>query len=328
MKTKAAYVLTCSESDNYLEQAWKSIWSLKHHNPTMQVVLVVDEASCTLIKTTYRKNMLTFVDKMVCVNVPDGFDQRAKSRWLKTSLRALIEGDFLFIDTDTVVCGSLSEVDDLSCNIGAVIDENSYKPLSEDGEKLRKLQWFARQCNVDVDFCKLPYYNSGVLYVRDNDEAHTLYDEWHRQWLNCYKRGVFQDQIPLYCAALTSGIHLTELPSTLNCQITEYGLNALSEARIIHYYNESPNYRIGQSSTIASIRATPGELPDSVKDMLLHPRSQFVPDARVLAGTYLTLVETDLQRLAIKHPCLAKWLNRLAKLWLRVEAKVGIKYRK
>lgn len=323
MKTKAAYVLTCSEGDRYLEQAWMSIWSLKHHNPTMQVVLVVDEASCRLIKTTYRKNMLAMVDKMVCVNVPEGFDQKAKSRWLKTSLRAHIGGDFLFIDTDTVVCGSLSEVDGLDCNIGAVIDENSYKALSEDGAKLRKLQWFARQCRIEVDFCQLPYYNSGVLYVKDNAKTHALYAAWHRQWLSCYKRGVFQDQIPLYCAAMTSGIHLTELPPTLNCQITEYGLNALSEARIIHYYNESPNYRVGQSSITDLIKSA-GKLPESVKTMLLHPRSQFPPDARIIAGSYLTLVETDLQRFANKHPRIAGWLNGLAKLYLRVERKLGI----
>lgn len=323
MKTKAAYVLTCSEGDRYLEQAWMSIWSLKHHNPTMQVALVVDDASCALIKSTYRKKMLDLVDELVCIHVPEGFDQRAKSRWLKTSLRTHIKGDFLFIDTDTVVCGDLSEVDKQTCTIGAVLDENSYKPLSEDIAKLQKLQWLARQCNVEVDFCRLSYYNSGVLYVKDNAEAHKFYEEWHNTWQNNYEKGVYQDQIPLYCAALRSGIHLTELPSTFNCQIAENGLNALSEARIIHYYNESPNYRIGQRATTDKIREA-GELPESVRSMLLQPRSQFVPDARVLAGPYLTLVETDIQRLAIKHPRFARWLNRIARLWLRVEGMFGL----
>ena len=323
MNTKAAYVLTCSESDNYLEQAWMSIWSLNHHNPTMQVVLVVDEASCTLIKSTYRKEILTLVDELVCVNVPDGFDQRAGSRWLKTSLRMHIKGDFLFVDTDTVVCADLSEVDRLTCTIGAVLDENSYLPLSEERAKLQKLQWLAHQCRIEVDFCQLPYYNSGVLYVKDNAEAHALYAEWHKQWLSNYEKGVFQDQIALYHTTLTSGIHITELPAVLNCQITERGLNALAEARIIHYYNESPNYRIGQSATTDLIK-TAGKLPESVKTMLLHPRSQFTPDARIIAGSYLTLVESDLQRLANKHPQIAGWLNRLAKLWLRVEGKLGL----
>lgn len=323
MKTKAAYVLTCSESNNYLEQAWMSIWSLKHHNPTMQVTLVVDDASCALIKSTYRKEILTLVDELVCIHVPEGFDQRAKSRWLKTSLRTHIEGDFLFIDTDTVVCESLSEVDDWDCSIGAVIDENSYRPLSKDVPKLHKLQWLARQCGTDMDFCQLPYYNSGVLYVKDNAEAHALYDAWHKLWLSNYEKGVFQDQIALYHTTLTSGIHITELPPVLNCQITEHGLNALAEARIIHYYNESPNYRIGQRSTTDKIREA-GELPESVRSMLLHPRSQFVPDVRVLAGPYLTLVETDIQRLAIKHPRFFGLLNRVARLLLRVEGKLGL----
>lgn len=321
MKTKAAYVLTCSESDNYLEQAWMSIWSLKHHNPTMQVSLVVDDTSCALIKSTYRKKMLDLVDELVCIHVPEGFDQRAKSRWLKTSLRTHIEGDFLFIDTDTVVCESLSEVDDCDCSIGAVIDENSYSPLSKDVPKLHKLQWLARQCGTDMDFCQLPYYNSGVLYVKDNAKAHALYDQWHKQWLSNYEKGVFQDQIALYHTTLTSGIHITELPPVLNCQITEHGLNALAEARIIHYYNESPNYCMGQSATTNLIKAV-GKLPESVKTMLLHPRSQFTLDARIIAGSYLTLIESDLQRFANKHPRITRWLNRLAKLWLRVEGKL------
>ena len=43
MKTKIVYVLVSDERDLYLEQAWLSLYSLRLHNPTTHVVVLVDD---------------------------------------------------------------------------------------------------------------------------------------------------------------------------------------------------------------------------------------------------------------------------------------------
>lgn len=43
MKTKIVYVLVSDEKDLYLEQAWLSVYSLRLHNPTAYVVVLMDD---------------------------------------------------------------------------------------------------------------------------------------------------------------------------------------------------------------------------------------------------------------------------------------------
>ena len=45
MKTKIVYVLVSSPKDLYLEMAYVSMCSVKHHNPDATIVLVVDSAT-------------------------------------------------------------------------------------------------------------------------------------------------------------------------------------------------------------------------------------------------------------------------------------------
>jgi cellulose synthase/poly-beta-1,6-N-acetylglucosamine synthase-like glycosyltransferase len=50
MKTKIVYVLTSNEKDLLLEQLLLSLYSLKYHNPTADVYLVVDQDTFSSIK--------------------------------------------------------------------------------------------------------------------------------------------------------------------------------------------------------------------------------------------------------------------------------------
>ena len=74
-------------------------------------------------------NIKKYVSEIIVVNVPDGMNKMHRSRYLKTTLRQHISGDFLFVDADTVITCDLSEIDEVDMEIAAVLDRHS--PVSE-----------------------------------------------------------------------------------------------------------------------------------------------------------------------------------------------------
>ena len=61
-------------------------------------------------------------DEKAVVNVPEHYNKVQTSRYLKTSLRQTVEGDFLFIDSDTIITDSLADADSLTGNVMMVLD--------------------------------------------------------------------------------------------------------------------------------------------------------------------------------------------------------------
>ena len=105
---KYVYVLTSNETDFYAEQAVVSIYSLKKFNSGCFVVLVVDSSTNENL-INGRELVKNLVDEVIVIDIPPLFSNHQKSRFLKTSLRDIISGDFIFIDTDTIILGSLDE---------------------------------------------------------------------------------------------------------------------------------------------------------------------------------------------------------------------------
>ena len=121
MKTKIVYAVVSDEKDVYLEEVFLSTYSLRLHNPDAFVELVVDSKTDATIKGD-RERMLKYIDKKTVVNVPEHYNKVQTSRYLKTSLRQTVEGDFLFIDSDTIITDSLADADSLTGNVMMVLD--------------------------------------------------------------------------------------------------------------------------------------------------------------------------------------------------------------
>ena len=119
MKLQLVYVLISSESDFFLEEFWVSLFSLRRFHPKDKVVVLTDHPTAERVRD--RPQLASMITDLKIIDLPDDYDGRLRSRTLKTSVRNLIDGDFLTIDTDTVICGSLDEVDNLPVkNIGMV----------------------------------------------------------------------------------------------------------------------------------------------------------------------------------------------------------------
>lgn len=270
MKTKIVYVLISDDSDSYYEQLLISVFSLRKYNDKVQVIVVCDkDTENTLIgkRTTIREK----VDKIIVVEMPVGFEKMQRSRFLKTNLRNIINGDFLYIDTDTVICSSLNEIDNLNCEIGAVKEYNKHTVLSKDNVWACSL---AEKAGLLQKLLGCPYFNSGIMYVKDTKDTHELYTNWHQCWKDYLKKGLSTDQTALCYANKLCGYRIKHIDNKWNCQIAELeGKKNVSVARIIHYFHGLGNidYPMSLDSLYQTIKVN-GGIPPIVDYFIENPR--------------------------------------------------------
>lgn len=231
MKTKLVYVLTCGEEGTYIEQALISAYSARYHNPDAHIVLLVDDKTNELL-VGKRAEVLEYVTEKVVVELPEDMQMRERSRYIKTSVRKLVEGDYLFIDTDTIICRSLDDVEHLGCAVGAVPDShlhvNEYPIYLVSHMKSRLAMIGVKLEDIDS------YFSSGVLYVRDTFSAHELYKKWYDYWFNGLENGFIGDQPYLLKADVDMGHVITEIPGTWNTVMYAYP-TWIPSAYILHF---------------------------------------------------------------------------------------------
>ncbi len=214
MKTKLVYVLTCSPEGNYIEQAVLATFSARYHNPSAHIVLIVDNKTDELISDG-RGEVLKYISEKVVVPFDEDKTMMYRSRWIKTSVRNLIDGDYLFIDCDTITTRCLDEVDSFECVMGAVPD--AHLPIKDFNIELyNHTDENVRHLSIDLSK-ETFYFNSGVCYVKDTEETRRLYSLWHRYWLEGLDDGIRIDQPSLLKADIESCHLISELPYKYNC---------------------------------------------------------------------------------------------------------------
>ncbi len=169
------------------------------------------------------------------VPIPPEYDVMQRSRYLKINLRRSIEGDFLYIDSDTFVARPIDDIDDTVADVAMVTDLN--RPI-EEGDTNDDI---GRA--IKAGFCNLqhePYFNGGVMFARDTPAAHELFDKWHECWKKSLANGVPQDQPALCEANRVLGHPIKVLSGIWNCQYrymnNEHYGQFLKEVKILHYY--------------------------------------------------------------------------------------------
>ncbi|MDE6292910.1 MAG: hypothetical protein K2L98_04435 [Bacilli bacterium] len=292
---KIVYVLTSDYSDNYLEQLSLSLYSLRLHNPSLYVEIVVDRETNLSLRGD-RLSLIEGASLITAIDVPAGYDKMRKSRWLKTNLRNLIAGDFLFVDTDTIICdnidfskissGEISAVKDLHVNV------NNHAHKYDILDRAKIVNW-------DLSDENKPYYNSGVLYVRDSDKTRQFYKVWNETWKVSEANGCASDQ-PSLCKTneLFGGI-ITPLDDNWNCQITENGIRFLSEAIIIHYFASGKSkalspYIFNNENIYCKIKNE--GLTESIKQLLENPKQAFIPKVQLISDKDAELFNSPLSK--------------------------------
>lgn len=230
------YDVISSLDDLYFEQAWASAWTLQHYNSDATIMLVTDQATADSLQSEQRRNALSLFNRILVADIPKEYSNKEKSRWVKTNLRNLIKGDFLFIDADTIICDSLGGLNDIDCAVGAVLD---YHCHAREICQYDIFNAMTRKPLKDI-FC-LEYdpstdvYNSGLLLVRDTPEAYKLFDAWHANWELSRSKGECRDQLSLTATNQQNPGLITEIGGIYNCQL-RYSMQYFHAAKILHTF--------------------------------------------------------------------------------------------
>ena len=280
MGLKIVFDVISSEEDNYFEQAWVSMFSLRHFNPDAYVVLLTDDTTAQTIEKTYRKKAKQLIDDIVGVPFDKQYSNKEKSRWIKTSMRRLVRGDFLFIDADTIVAGALDEsyFEGFQNFIGAVHDYNCSSQLICHSA-IFKIMYVDRLKNIyGIDYKKeTDVYNSGVLFVKDVPEAYALFDAWHKNWLIAKDKGVCLDQLPLVKTCQDMGNPIQSMSGIYNCQV-KFSIQYLHKAIILHTFSHQQDSSLSPilGSYIYDEIKRSQDLSEKIKDIILNAKNTFV----------------------------------------------------
>jgi lipopolysaccharide biosynthesis glycosyltransferase len=222
------YTLTSADKDTYYEQFLLSITSLKLLMPSSNIILLCDsKTKKTLIgkRTEYEK----LVSDVIIADVPE-MPQVEVSRWVKTSMRRLVSGDFLFIDCDTIITDDLSSITKLGIKFGACLDKHSL--IDKHGKKGNIVEIDKRL--GFTSYLSGKHFNSGVIFCADTPETRKIFDRWHELWLFGRSKNIQRDQPSFNMAVYENLSFFTELDGTWNCQIAFNGLPYLANSKIIH----------------------------------------------------------------------------------------------
>lgn len=294
-KLQLVYVLVSSEKDIYLEQAYVSMYSAKYHMPDVTVTLVVDELTNASF-VGKRKEEVKYADNIVVVKIPGDLNAQKRSRVLKTSVREHVKGDFLFIDTDTIVAKPLYEIMETDADIAACHD--THCPVLKENPFYEKIVNRGKTLEWPIEK-EEHYINTGVIFVRDSELAHKFYKVWNETLIEGWKKGVTMDQPSFAKTNYLLGHVVKYLGDVWNCEL-KYGIRWLKDAKIVHYLcsNKSMNeYRqffiMNDQSILLQIKAT-GGIPNDVVETVKDPFYGIAPVSHCFAGEDIYFFTTPL----------------------------------
>ena len=223
------YVLSTDGDPRYCDLAAVSIASLKRVHPSACVTILTDDESLAAVRSASRLPR----DRSISVRSVGGFagSPRVRSRFVKTQMRGVMDGDFLYLDADTVVIGALDEICGGGAPLAAAIDRNRDDPLG--GFPAWVVPEFER---LGWPYTTRNYLNNGVIFWKDCAAAHQFGRLWHANWLEYHATVNNPADQPAFNHSMSAtGLIPEILDDRFNARVTvspEY----FAGARIIHYY--------------------------------------------------------------------------------------------
>ena len=318
MKTKIVYILISNNDDYYLERTLISVCSARLHNPDAKTIVVTDAPTMDTLKGK-RAEIKKYRIDFVIVEIPIQFNKMGRSRYIKTNLRKIIQGDFLYIDCDTVICDNLAEIDVFDGDLGSVLSCNRPLPLGNSNHisdlhinlNAEKVKW-----PIVLGY---PNYNGGVIFARDTVIAHQFYDRWFQLWQECAKQGVYIDMLALYHANIELNCCIKELSGIWNAQIQRQGLPFLYQAKIIHTYCEPFNTTLFElcSDRVLEKVKQQGFLDDEIIGLIKNSKTAFPHMTSLVKADEAAILNFPIVRLYYRNHTLFKIFNKTAYLYLK-----------
>lgn len=302
MNTQLLYILVSSPKDVYLEQAYLSALTARRHNPGARMLLLTDIptrdgfGSRGPLDAEFRK----LFDAEIAVDLDPSLPPMKRSRFLKTGMRNLVDGDFLFIDADTLVTGPLDEANGIEADLAAC--EDLHTPFATHPHRDATLS-MCRKLGFDAS-AEESYFNSGVLFVRDTADNRIFFRRWQENYLKGYKEGIRPDQPSFAKTNAGLGHPVVRLEDRWNCEV-QSGVRYLRDALIVHYMvtniatgEEGKLFCLNDKDLLLRIRQE-GIAP--VEPVLEDPFKGYARSVRISVGDDLTFFRTRRYRWLRSH---------------------------
>lgn len=266
---KILYVLVDNEELNYYKELKLSVFSLKKHNPEKAVIVLVDNKTYKYIMNKDPEGLENFVQYEIVDRI-EGYSNVKMSRWIKTNMRNLIEGDFFYIDTDTIICETFKDFPE-DIELGMVYDGNA-TTLNDNAYKsfiLKALKKFKFDYDINGE-----YFNSGVMYVKDTNQNRKFFEQWNLKWQYCVSKGSLADQHSLYITNKLMGNIIKPIDQIWNVQVTvqPFNIKLFNNAIILHSNclgHECP-FTLGRQETYAKFTIKDNE---KMMELIENPKS-------------------------------------------------------
>ena len=227
---KYAYVVCSTVDGHFAEMAAISAASLQRTNPGARIIVVTDRE--TLATGTPGLAAMRSLGATILVSDAVQPSIIERSRYIKVKLRSLVDGDYVYLDSDTLILKDISAVWNMDAEIAGAEDlDPNGRPylMSEDHRHAYKaMGWEALTQN---------HVNTGVLLIRDTVPVRTMMDQFYRDWLE-YRRvtGKVNDQPTFNHTLRASEVRFRALPSAYNAQLV-YDPRIATGAKVVHVFS-------------------------------------------------------------------------------------------
>ena len=222
------YILVWSSEGEYADITLLSMHMLRAVHPESRILLLTDPDTSKALHESGHP-LLALTDQLVESTVPFQLPSM-KSWYLKSRMRNLVDGDFVFLDADTIV----------RCRLDALFLIDAPIAMAEN-HSLRYPDNFPDMERIVYERNGWPipgnghYLNSGVIFWRDDPQAHRLGEKWAQCWDGSAASGLGYDQPALNRAIETADINVHVLDDRYNAQF-KANPSAGADAAIWHFY--------------------------------------------------------------------------------------------
>ncbi|MEM9496049.1 MAG: glycosyltransferase [Pseudomonadota bacterium] len=200
------YVLVADETNYFAEMAAVSLATLRATNKNARVTVLLDETTAAL-ETPAMAYVRDAADVMQVEECP--YDTPLLiSRYLKLSSRRLVQGDFVYMDLDTLIARDLSKLQAHKGVFAAAVDRIG--PTDRMRAIAARKGW------------ALPshYFNAGVFCVRDTPATQKAFKDAYSLWRELNAEGFGWDQLPFNVAFHRSAdVDVHPMSQSFNAQI-------------------------------------------------------------------------------------------------------------